>query len=72
MRAIMDEVQIALTLDENEADVLPILGALKLNFDEHDKAIYHQERALSLNPNSDIVVVTRRVTDLARAPRRRN
>lgn len=57
MRAIMDEVQVALTLDENEADVHRILGALKLNFDEHDKAIYHQERALSLNPNSDIVVV---------------
>src|SRR5262249_26946068 len=29
----------------------------KLNFNEHDKAIYHQERALSLNPNSDLVVV---------------
>jgi len=57
MRAILDEVQTALTLDENEADVHRILGALKLNFDEYDKAIYHQERALSLNPNSDIVVV---------------
>jgi adenylate cyclase len=50
-------VQTALTLDENEADVHRILGALKLNFDEYDKATYHQERALSLNPNSDIVVV---------------
>jgi adenylate cyclase len=48
MRAILDEVQTALTLDENEADVHRILGALKLNFDEYDKAIYHQERALSL------------------------
>jgi len=57
MRAILDEVQTALTLDENEADVHRILGALKLNFDEYDKATYHQERALSLNPNSDIVVV---------------
>jgi len=60
MRAIFDEVQTALTLDENEADVHRILGALKLNFDEYDKAIYHQERALSLNPNSDIVVVQQR------------
>ena len=57
MRAILDEVQTALTLDENEADVHRILGALKLNFDEYDKATYHQERALGLNPNSDIVVV---------------
>jgi len=57
MRAILDEVQTVLTLDENEADVHRILGALKLNFDEYDKATYHQERALSLNPNSDIVVV---------------
>ena len=30
---------------------------LKLNFNEHDKAVYHQERALSLNPNSDLIVV---------------
>jgi adenylate cyclase len=34
-----------------------ILAALKLTFDEFDKAGYHQERALSLNPNSDIIVV---------------
>ena len=27
------------------------------NFNEHDKAAYHQERALSLNPNSDLIVV---------------
>jgi len=57
MRAIYDEVQIALSLDDNDADVHRILAALKLNFDEYDKAIYHQERALSLNPNSDIIVV---------------
>ncbi len=30
---------------------------MKLNFNEHDKAAYHQERALSLNPNSDLIVV---------------
>ena len=34
-----------------------ILAALKLNFNEHDKATYHQERALSLNPNNDLIVV---------------
>jgi adenylate cyclase len=28
-----------------------------LNFNEFDKAVYHQQRALSLNPNSDLIVV---------------
>lgn len=56
-RRILDELQIALTLDDNDADVHRILAALKLNFNEHDKAAYHQERALSLNPNSDLIVV---------------
>jgi adenylate cyclase len=54
---IIDELRIALTLDDNDADVHRILAALKLNFNEHDKAAYHQERALSLNPNSDLIVV---------------
>jgi adenylate cyclase len=54
---IVDELQIALGLDDNDADVHRILAALKLNFNEHDKAAYHQERALSLNPNSDLIVV---------------
>jgi adenylate cyclase len=54
---ISDELQTALALDNNDADVHRILAALKLNFNEHDKAIYHQERAYSLNPNSDLIVV---------------
>jgi adenylate cyclase len=54
---ISDELQTALALDNNDADVHRILAALKLNFNEHDKAIYHQERAFSLNPNSDLIVV---------------
>jgi adenylate cyclase len=54
---IVDELQIALGLDDNDPDVHRILAALKLNFNEHDKAFYHQERALSLNPNSDLIVV---------------
>jgi adenylate cyclase len=57
VRLISEELQIALSLDENDADVHRILAALKLNFNEHDKSIYHQERALTLNPNSDIIVV---------------
>jgi len=54
---IMEELQIALALDDNDADVHRILAAVKLNFNEHDKATYHQGRALELNPNSDLIVV---------------
>jgi adenylate cyclase len=54
---IAQELQTALSLDENDADVHRILAALKLNFNEHDKATYHQSRALELNPNSDSIVV---------------
>jgi adenylate cyclase len=54
---ILDELRTALSLDDNDADVHRILAAIKLNFNEHDKAAYHQERALSLNPNSDLIVV---------------
>lgn len=54
---IQEELKAALALDDNDADVHRILAALNLNFNEHDKAVYHQERALSLNPNSDLIVV---------------
>jgi len=57
LQVILDELQTALSLDDNDADVHRILAAVKLNFNEHDKAAYHQERALSLNPNSDLIVV---------------
>ena len=52
LHVILDELQTALSLDDNDADVHRILAAVKLNFNDHDKAAYHQERALSLNPNS--------------------
>ncbi|SDN84265.1 adenylate/guanylate cyclase domain-containing protein [Afipia sp. GAS231] len=51
------ELEIALKLDDNDSDVHRILAALNLNRDDHDKAAYHQERALALNPNYDLVVV---------------
>ena len=56
-RVILDELQTALSLDDNDADVHRILAAASLVFNEHDKAAYHQERALSLNPNSELIVV---------------
>jgi adenylate cyclase len=51
------ELEISLALDDNDSDVHRILAAVNLNRDDHDKAAYHQERALALNPNYDLVVV---------------
>jgi adenylate cyclase len=51
------ELAVALTLDDNDSDVHRILAALGLIRNDHDKAVYHQQRALSLNPNDDLVVV---------------
>lgn len=56
-RVIAEHLQIALSLDDTDPDVHRILAALKLNFNEFNQAVYHQERALSLNPNSDLIVV---------------
>ena len=55
---IVGELQIALALDDNDSDVHRILAAVNLAaHHDHDKAFYHQERALSLNPNDDLIVV---------------
>jgi adenylate cyclase len=50
-------LQIALALDDNDADVHRILAAVNLTSKNYDKAAYHQDRALSLNPNNDLIVV---------------
>jgi adenylate cyclase len=57
LKAVREELDTALSLDENDADVHRILAALNLNFNNFDKAVHHQERALNLNPNYDLVVV---------------
>jgi adenylate cyclase len=54
---VASELEITLALDDNDSDVHRILAALNLNRDNHDKAAYHQERALALNPHYDLVVV---------------
>jgi adenylate cyclase len=54
---LAEELQTALALDDNDSDVHRILAALNLIRGDHDKAQYHQERALALNPNYDLVVV---------------
>ncbi len=54
---VVEELQIALALDDNDSDVHRILAAVNITHDDLDKAVYHQERALSLNPNDDLIVV---------------
>jgi adenylate cyclase len=54
---IARELEVALALDDNDSDVHRILAALHLTRNEHDKAVYHQQRALNLNPNDDLIVV---------------
>src|SRR5262249_37586272 len=58
VRASIGEVTLALSLDENDSDVHRVLAAINLSLNrDHDKALYHQERALALNPNDDLIVV---------------
>ena len=57
LQQVAAELEIALALDDNDSDVHRILAALNLAREDHDKAAYHQERALALNPNYDLVVV---------------
>jgi len=54
---IENELETALKLDENDSDVQRVLAALHLIRNNHDKAVFHQDRALSLNPNDDLIVV---------------
>ncbi|WEX91124.1 adenylate/guanylate cyclase domain-containing protein [Sinorhizobium garamanticum] len=54
---IIAELERALAIDENDADVHRILAAVNVNNNELTTARYHQERALSINPNYDLVVV---------------
>ncbi len=52
-----EELQIALALDDNDSDVHRILAAWNLVQRNYEKSMYHQERALGLNPNNDLIVV---------------
>jgi adenylate cyclase len=54
---IVADLETALTLDDNDSDVHRILAAINLNRGNHEAARYHQERALALNPNYDLIVV---------------
>jgi adenylate cyclase len=54
---IMTSLHTALALDDNDSDVHRILAAINIIQDNFDEAVYHQRRALGLNPNDDLVVV---------------
>ena len=55
--AIGKELEIALGLDQNDSDVHRILAAVGVMQNDLDKAVFHQRRALTLNPNDDLIVV---------------
>ena len=54
---VAEELERALALDENDADIHRILAAIHITRNNHDQASLHQNRALNLNPNYDLVVV---------------
>jgi adenylate cyclase len=56
-KAIMGELEIALSLDENDSDVHRILAAIWTIYRNLEKAAFHEEQALRLNPNDDLIVV---------------
>jgi adenylate cyclase len=51
------ELSKAMALDDNDADVHRILAAVAISRNDLSRAGYHQDRALALNPNYDLVVV---------------
>ena len=55
--AIEKELEVALGLDQNDSDVHRILAALWVIRDDLGKSAFHQQRALALNPNDDLIVV---------------
>ena len=54
---IARELEVALGLDQNDSDVHRILAALGVIRNDLEKAVFHQQRALTLNPNDDLIVV---------------
>jgi adenylate cyclase len=54
---VSKELEIAMRLDDHDSDVHRVYAAVCLTKDEHEQAMYHQERALALNPNDDLIVV---------------
>ncbi|UWQ78945.1 adenylate/guanylate cyclase domain-containing protein [Leisingera sp. S132] len=57
LQLALESIQKAASMDDNDADVHRLMAAVSILQDNLDQAQYHQERALSLNPNYDLVVV---------------
>ena len=56
-QTVKKELEIALAMDDDDSDVHRVLAALNLASGNHNAAQYHQQRAISLNPNNDLIVV---------------
>ena len=56
-KEVMVELDRAIALDDNDADVHRILAAVSILRNDFTRGRYHQDRALALNPNYDLVVV---------------
>ena len=54
---IEEELNAALALDETDSDVHRIFAALNLRRHDYARCAYHQQRALELNPNDDLIAV---------------
>ena len=54
---VTKELETAMRLDDHDSDVHRVYAAVCLTKDDHEQALYHQERALALNPNDDLIVV---------------
>jgi adenylate cyclase len=59
MQTVRDELRIALALDPDDSDVHRILSAVHLLSRDYEACEYHQQRAVALNPNNDLIVVER-------------
>jgi adenylate cyclase len=54
---VLDNLRAGLALDDCDSDMHRIMAAVSLAHDEFEQAVYHQERAFTLNPNNDLIVV---------------
>jgi len=54
---VLAELEMARRFDDDDSDVHRILAATSLAHGDFDQCLYHQNRALALNPNDDLIVV---------------
>lgn len=57
LQLALASIQKAASMDDNDADVHRLMAAVSILQENLEQAQYHQERALALNPNYDLVVV---------------